>query len=68
MIHTLMEDRVLVLGMSGCGGVEVQLHVSLNSALGWRRMVSLTPTPRYKVEEVFPLLTEQDTGWAPEPV
>lgn len=38
LTQTLMEDRVLVLGMNGCGGVEVQLHVSLNSALGWRRL------------------------------
>jgi hypothetical protein len=30
--------------------------------------VSLTPTPHYKVEEVFPLLTEQGIGWAPESV
>ena len=44
----LMENRVLVLGMNGSGRVEVQLHVNLNSALRWRRLVSLTPTPRYK--------------------
>ena len=51
MSHALMD-------VNGCGGVDVQLHVSPNETLGWRRMVSLTPTPRYKVEEVFPLRTE----------
>jgi len=56
--HALMEDRVLVFGVNGCGGVEVQLHVSPSEAPGWRQMVSLTPTPRYKVEKVFPVRTE----------
>jgi hypothetical protein len=52
MIRIIIEDRILVLGMNGCGVVEV----SPNSALGWRRMVSLTPTPRYKIGGSFPFI------------